>query len=100
MAAKGSLIKTRLNNHKLRRKCYEKAVNVDVAAVLGNIFGERQTLAKDVPITVSDGAGGTQELRFGLAPDATAGIDTALPDCWSCVSSLACRNSSNVSGYM
>lgn len=37
-----------------------------------------QTPAKDVPITVSDGAGGTAELRFGLAPDATDGIDAAL----------------------
>jgi len=37
-----------------------------------------QTLAKDLPLTITDGAGGTQTLRFGLAPAATDGIDAAL----------------------
>jgi hypothetical protein len=32
----------------------------------------------DIPITVSDGAGGLRELRFGLDPTATDGIDTGL----------------------
>lgn len=37
-----------------------------------------QRLAKDISLTVSDGAGGMQELRFGLALTATDDIDTAL----------------------
>jgi hypothetical protein len=41
-------------------------------------YANAQTPAKDVPITVSDGAGGTAELRFGLAPTATDGIDMSL----------------------
>lgn len=41
-------------------------------------FANAQTLARDVSLTVSDGAGGMQELRFGLAPTATDGIDAAL----------------------
>jgi hypothetical protein len=32
----------------------------------------------DIPITVSDGVNGTQELRFGMDPSATDGIDPAL----------------------
>ncbi len=41
-------------------------------------FAGAQTLAKDIPLTIIDGAGGTQELKFGLASTATDGIDAAL----------------------
>ncbi len=37
-----------------------------------------QTAAVDIPITVSDGASGSQELRFGLDPSATDGMNAGL----------------------
>ncbi|MCX6133202.1 MAG: YCF48-related protein [Ignavibacteriales bacterium] len=37
-----------------------------------------QTPAVEVILTVADGAGGTQQLRFGLDPSATDGIDAGL----------------------
>ncbi len=37
-----------------------------------------QTPALDLPLTISDNAGGSATLRFGLAPTATDGIDAAL----------------------
>ena len=37
-----------------------------------------QTPAVDIPLTVSDSAGGSQQLRFGLDPSATDGIDAIL----------------------
>lgn len=41
-------------------------------------FASAQTLAKDILLTITDGAGCIKELRFGLAPTATDGIDAAL----------------------
>lgn len=40
-------------------------------------FASAQTLAKDIPLLVTDGVD-VQELRFGLAPKATDGIDAEL----------------------
>ncbi|MBU1545114.1 MAG: hypothetical protein KKE62_19965, partial [Proteobacteria bacterium] len=37
-----------------------------------------QTPAIDIPITVTDNSGGTQQLNFGLDPTATDGIDVSL----------------------
>jgi hypothetical protein len=39
---------------------------------------QAQTPAVDLSLTVSDGAGGAQQLRFGLDPTATDGIDASL----------------------
>ncbi len=40
--------------------------------------GISQSLVVDLPITISDNAGGSQQLRFGLDPSATDGIDASL----------------------
>jgi len=42
------------------------------------IGGSASTVAVDIPITVTDNAGGTATLKFGLDPTATDGIDASL----------------------
>lgn len=46
--------------------------------ILMTSFVFSQAVTVDIPITLTDNAGGIQELRFGLAPGAGAGIDEAL----------------------
>ena len=39
---------------------------------------QAQSPAVDIPLLVSDGVGGAQQLRFGLDPSATDGINASL----------------------
>lgn len=56
----------------------QKLLTLALTLLLISGLASAQTPAVDIPLTISDGAGGMQELRFGLDPTATSGIDAGL----------------------
>lgn len=56
----------------------QKCLTLTLALLLTSSFAPAQTPAVDIPLTISDGAGGMQALRLGLDPTATNGIDAHL----------------------
>jgi hypothetical protein len=56
----------------------KKSLFLGLFMLIGYNYVLAQTPAVDMTITISDGAGGSQELGFGLDPSATDGIDVGL----------------------